>query len=85
MDANSASKDFKEMIEKQKSIQQEINKKYLEKKELKNQMDEAILNYTKCIEQYNNLCSIERDILIQKQQKEQQIIAINKIQDFNNN
>ncbi|ETO03665.1 hypothetical protein RFI_33736 [Reticulomyxa filosa] len=46
--------------------------KMLEMK-LKNQVDEAILNYTKCIEQYDNICSIERDILIQKQRKKQQM------------
>ncbi|ETN97426.1 hypothetical protein RFI_40103, partial [Reticulomyxa filosa] len=83
-DVNIASKDIKGISEKQKSIQQEIYQKYLEKIKLKNEMDEAISNYTKCIEQYNNLCSIERDILIQKQQKKQQMIAINEVQDFNN-
>ncbi|ETO07416.1 hypothetical protein RFI_29976, partial [Reticulomyxa filosa] len=49
---------------------------------LKNQVDEAISNYTKCIEQYNNICSIERDILIQKQQKKQKLMTINKIYAF---
>ncbi|ETO02355.1 hypothetical protein RFI_35081, partial [Reticulomyxa filosa] len=79
---NIASKDFEEMIEKQKSIQQEIYEKYLEKIKLKSQVDEAISNYTKCIEQYNNLCSIEKDILIEKQQKEQELITINQIYAF---
>ncbi|ETN97138.1 hypothetical protein RFI_40393, partial [Reticulomyxa filosa] len=60
-DINIAPKDFEEISEKQKSIQQKIYEKYLEKIKLKNEMDEAISNYTKCIEQYNNLCSIERD------------------------
>ncbi|ETO00827.1 hypothetical protein RFI_36614 [Reticulomyxa filosa] len=83
-DVNSVSKDFEEIVEKQKSIQQEIYEKYLEKIKLKNQMDKAILKYTKCIEQYNNLCSIERDILIQKQQKEQQLIVMNQIHVFDN-
>ncbi|ETO09964.1 U-box domain-containing protein, partial [Reticulomyxa filosa] len=50
---------------------------------LKNQVDETILNYTKCIEQYNNLCSIERDILIQKQQKEQKLMSVNQFYTFN--
>ncbi|ETN99353.1 hypothetical protein RFI_38128, partial [Reticulomyxa filosa] len=78
-DVNIASKDVEGISEKQKSIQQEIYERYLEKIKLKNEMDEAISNYTKCIEQYNNLCSIERDILIQKQQKEQTLITINQI------
>ncbi|ETO09983.1 hypothetical protein RFI_27394, partial [Reticulomyxa filosa] len=81
-DVNIASKGFEEVIEKQKSIQQEIYEKYLEKIKLKNQVDEAILNYTKCIEQYNNLCSIERDILVQKQENEQKLMTINQIYAF---
>ncbi|ETO06080.1 hypothetical protein RFI_31315, partial [Reticulomyxa filosa] len=83
-DISNVLKDFEETVEKQKSIQQEIYEKYLEKIKLKNQMDEAILKYTKCIEQYNNLCSIERDILIQKQKKEQQLIIMNQIHIFDN-
>ncbi|ETN99982.1 hypothetical protein RFI_37476 [Reticulomyxa filosa] len=83
-DVNIVSKDFEGISKKQKSIQQEIYEKYLEKIKLKNQLDEATSNYTKCIEQYNYLCSIERDILIEKQQKEQQMTSINEIQDFNN-
>ncbi|ETO34908.1 viral A-type inclusion protein [Reticulomyxa filosa] len=83
-DVNITSKDFEEIIKKQKSIRHEINEKSLEKVKLKKQADGAILNYTKCIEQYNHLCSIEREILIRKQQKKQQIIAINEIQYFNN-
>ncbi|ETO32228.1 hypothetical protein RFI_04889, partial [Reticulomyxa filosa] len=84
IDVKKASKDFEEITERQKSIQQKIHKKCLEKIELKKQVDEAILKYTKCVEQYNNLCSIERDILIEKQQKEQKFFAINQIREFDN-
>ncbi|ETO34534.1 hypothetical protein RFI_02558 [Reticulomyxa filosa] len=75
---------FEEIFEKQKSIQQEIYEKYLEKIKLKNQMEEALSKYTKCIEQYNNLCFIERDVLTQKQQKEQQLMAMNHIHALDN-
>ncbi|ETO04223.1 hypothetical protein RFI_33175, partial [Reticulomyxa filosa] len=85
IDVKNASKDFEEISKKQKSIQQEMYEKYLEKIKLKKQIDEAISNYTKCIEQYNNLCSKERDILIEKQQSELKLIEINKINTLNNN
>ncbi|ETO03343.1 hypothetical protein RFI_34067, partial [Reticulomyxa filosa] len=39
-DVNISSKDFEAISEKQKSIQQEIYEKYLEKIKLKNEMDE---------------------------------------------
>ncbi|ETO02572.1 Putative surface protein [Reticulomyxa filosa] len=84
IDAKNTLKDFEEISEKQKSIQQEIYEKYLEKVKLKNEMDEAILNYTKCVEQYNNLCSKERDILIEKQKKEQKLNIINQDYVFDN-
>ncbi|ETO00306.1 chromosome segregation protein, partial [Reticulomyxa filosa] len=78
IDVKNASKDFEEISEKQKSMRQEINEKYLEKFKLKYEKDKAILNYTKCVEQYNNLRSKERDILIEKQKKEQKLSIINK-------
>ncbi|ETO00547.1 hypothetical protein RFI_36893, partial [Reticulomyxa filosa] len=78
IDVKHASKDFEEISKKQKSIQQEINEKYLEKVKLKNEMDKAISNYTKCVEQYDNLCSKERDILIEKQKREQKLNVINQ-------
>ncbi|ETO35889.1 hypothetical protein RFI_01173, partial [Reticulomyxa filosa] len=78
IDVKNISKDFEEISKKQKPIQQEIYEKYLEKVKLKNEMDKAILNFTKCIEQYNNLCSKERDILIEKQKKKQKLNTINQ-------
>ncbi|ETO34705.1 hypothetical protein RFI_02385 [Reticulomyxa filosa] len=68
MDVDNAPKDFKGVIKKQKLIQQEIYEKYLEKIKLK----------------ISNSKLYKIDILIQKQQKKQQMIAINQIQEFNN-
>ncbi|ETO00989.1 hypothetical protein RFI_36451, partial [Reticulomyxa filosa] len=84
IDVKNTSKDFEERSEKQKSIQQEICEKYLEKIMLKNEMDKVVSNYTKCVEQYNNLCSKERDILIEKQEKKQKLNIINEDYVFDN-
>ncbi|ETO00176.1 hypothetical protein RFI_37273 [Reticulomyxa filosa] len=80
---------IKTLLSYQSPINTKINttkiyEKYLEKIKLKNQADEAILKYTECIEQYNSLCLIERDILTEKQQKEQKMMAINQIHVFDN-
>ncbi|ETN97990.1 protein of unknown function DUF164, partial [Reticulomyxa filosa] len=84
IDVKNTAKDFEEITEKQKSIQQEIDEKYLEKVKLKKEMDKAISNYTKCVKQYNNLCSKERDILIERQKKEQKLNIINRDYVFDN-
>ncbi|ETO11729.1 hypothetical protein RFI_25647, partial [Reticulomyxa filosa] len=84
VDFNNVSQEFEKISERQKSMQQEIEEKCFEKEKLKGEVDKAILNYTQCIDQYNDLCATEMKILIQKQQTEQQRIVINQIHDFNN-
>ncbi|ETO00198.1 hypothetical protein RFI_37249, partial [Reticulomyxa filosa] len=78
-DIKNTQKTLEEISEKEKSIQQEIHKKSLEEIELKKQMDEAISKYTQCTKEYDNLRSIERNILIEKQQNQQKLITINQM------
>ncbi|ETO26658.1 hypothetical protein RFI_10475 [Reticulomyxa filosa] len=82
-DMSNSSKDLKEKIATQQSIKKELDERYLEKTRLKKEADEAIIKYVECIKQYNQLCDIEAQILIHKQQKDQIVNIIQSIDTFN--
>ncbi|ETO11618.1 hypothetical protein RFI_25757 [Reticulomyxa filosa] len=74
---------LEEISKKEQSIQKPIHEKSLEKIKLKKELNVSILKYSKCIEEYNTLCSIERKILMEKQ-NQQQLIAINQMYAIDN-
>ncbi|ETO01799.1 hypothetical protein RFI_35640 [Reticulomyxa filosa] len=82
-DINTTTKEFNEIIEKQNSTKQKIDEKYLQKIQLKKEADEAIMRYTECVKQYNNLCWMESDLEFEKQQKKQEIGYIDELLAFN--
>ncbi|ETO35890.1 hypothetical protein RFI_01171 [Reticulomyxa filosa] len=83
IDVNTTTKEFDEIIEKQNLIKQKIDEKYLQKIQLKKGADEAVMRYTECAKQYNDLCWMESDLEFQKQQKKQEIGYIDELLAFN--
>ncbi|ETO00155.1 hypothetical protein RFI_37304, partial [Reticulomyxa filosa] len=80
---NSTTKYGKEITERQNAIKRQIAKKNVEKMQLKEEADAAVMRYGTCMGEYNNLCLIESELEMELQQNQQHMTQINETNALN--